>query len=73
MTTKNKNLCRYKTTKDSYMSGRFGRLKYMPALLIASLVCNVTLGEFDSDEIDPTALLTTDSVPTSSRSFLIFK
>jgi tetratricopeptide (TPR) repeat protein len=64
MTTKNKNLCRYQATKNSYMGVRFGRLRiYACVLLITSLVCNVTLGEFDSDEIDPTALLTTDSAP----------
>jgi hypothetical protein len=70
MTTKNKNLCRYQTTKDSYMSVRFGRLRiYACVLLIAPIVCNVTLGEFDSDEIDPTALLTTDSAPPQPGPF----
>jgi hypothetical protein len=62
MNTKNKNLCRYQTAKDGFMSVRLGWLRvYVCVMLIASFICNVTLGEFDSDEIDPTALLTIDS------------
>ena len=44
------------------MSVRLGWLRiYVCVVLIASFICNVTLGKFDSDEIDPTALLTIDS------------
>jgi TolA-binding protein len=62
MTTKNKNLYRYQTAEDGYMSVRLSRLSiYACVLLIAFFFCNVALGEFDSDEIDPTALLVIDS------------
>jgi tetratricopeptide (TPR) repeat protein len=72
MTAKNKNLrsptesrlagCRYQAIENGYMSVRFGWLSlYICVLLFVSFVCNITMGEFDSDEIDPTALLAIDS------------
>ncbi len=62
MTAKNKNLCRCQAVEDGYMSVRFARLSiYVCVLFFVSFACNVTMGEFDSDEIDPTALLAIDS------------
>jgi TolA-binding protein len=64
MTVKNKNPGRYQTAENSSLSVRFGCLSiYACVLFLVSFACNITRGQFDSDEIDPTALLTTDSAP----------
>jgi hypothetical protein len=68
MTAENKNSRRYQTDESGYMSVRLGWFSiYACVLLIAFFVCNVTLGEFDSDGIDPTALLTIDSEQDESE------
>jgi TolA-binding protein len=64
MTVKNKNSCRYQTAKNGFLSVRFGYLSiYACVLFSVSFACNITRGQFDSDEIDPTALLIIDSAP----------
>ena len=64
MTVKNRNLGRYQTAKNGSLSVRFGCLSiYACVLFFVFFACNITRGQFDSDEIDPTALLTIDSVP----------
>ena len=69
MAVKNKNSGRYQTAKNGSLSVRFGRLSiYACVLFFASFACNVTRGQFDSDEIDPTALLTIDSTSQQSGS-----
>ena len=62
MTEKNKNSGSYQTAKNGSLSVYFGCLSiYACALFFVFFVCNVTMGQFDSDEIDPTVLLITDS------------
>ena len=64
MTVKNKNSGRYQTANNNYLNVSFGCLStYACVLLFVSFACNITRGQFDSDEIDPTALLTIDSAP----------
>jgi TolA-binding protein len=59
MTEKNKNFDIQQLAKDSSLSGWLNI--YTCLLLIVSLFCNVSMGEFDSDEIGLTSLLATDS------------
>jgi hypothetical protein len=47
------------TVKDSSLTGLLNI--YVCVLLIVSFVCNVSIGEFDFDDVDPTSLLVTDS------------
>jgi TolA-binding protein len=59
MTATNKIFDIQQPAKDGSLSGWLNI--YTCLLLIVSLVCNVSMGEFDSDEIGPTSLLATDS------------
>ena len=64
MTVKNKNSDRYQAAKNGPLSIRFDCLRiYACVLFCVSFACNITMGQFDSDEIDPTTLLTIDSAP----------
>jgi tetratricopeptide (TPR) repeat protein len=64
MTVKNKNLGRPQTTKNDSLSVHFGCLSiYACVLFFVSFACNITWGQFDSDEIDLAALLTVDPEP----------
>jgi len=64
MTVKDKNSGRCQTAKNGSLSVRFGCLSiYACVLFFVSFACNITRGQFDTDEIDPTALLTIDSAP----------
>ena len=68
MTVKNKNSSRHQTAKNGSLSVRICWLSiYACVLFFVSFACNVTMGQFDSDEIDPTALLTIDSTPQQSE------
>lgn len=67
MTEKNKNSGRYQTAKNGSFSVRFGCLSiYACVLFFVSFACNITIGQFDYDEIDPTTLLTVDSEPNNT-------
>jgi tetratricopeptide (TPR) repeat protein len=62
MTVKNKNSGRHQTAKNGSLSVHFCWLSiYACVLFFMSFACNVTMGQFDSDEIDPATLLTIDS------------
>ena len=64
MNVKNINSDSRQTAKNDSSSIRFCCLSiYACVLFFVSLACNISSGQFDADEIDPTELLTIDSEP----------